>query len=425
MTRVRRPSGVTAWLLGATCLAQAFGAVLVAQPGMPDIKQMSGIPRPVTDLPDGAISVRVVRGELTNNVANQTVELRAGSSVLTQKTDQTGHAQFSGLTAGATVRATTEVDGERLESQDFVAPDKGGIRLMLVATDSSKAAPSSAAVTPPVAGAVVLGVQSRIVVEPVEDAVQVFFLLDISNAARVPVTPATPFVFEMPNGAANTTLLEGSSPLASVDGTRVTVASPLPPGQTFVEVACELAATSGEVTVTQVFPAAMEQLTVLVKKVGGTTLSSPMLAGQRDMPSDRDMFIAASGGAVAAGKPITFTVAGFPHHSTVPSTVALALAVVIVCIGIWGAGTTGDDPSLKIAEHKRQVARREKLFGDLVKLENERRSGRGDPRRQEARRAELVAALEQVYGALDDVGAGLEAGSRGGPSTPLDRPAAV
>src|SRR5579862_359583 len=50
------------------------GAKLAAQFQMPDPKQMSGIPRPVTDLPDHAISVRLIRGALSNNITNRSEE---------------------------------------------------------------------------------------------------------------------------------------------------------------------------------------------------------------------------------------------------------------------------------------------------------------------------------------------------------------
>ena len=65
---------------------------------MPDPKQMAGIPRPVDDLPNGAVSVRLIRGELSNNIASHPVELRVGSKVLTVKTDESGRAQFNDLT---------------------------------------------------------------------------------------------------------------------------------------------------------------------------------------------------------------------------------------------------------------------------------------------------------------------------------------
>jgi len=51
---------------------------LNAQPGgfaMPDPKEMSGIPRPVDDLPNGTVSVRLIRGSLSNNLTGHAVEL--------------------------------------------------------------------------------------------------------------------------------------------------------------------------------------------------------------------------------------------------------------------------------------------------------------------------------------------------------------
>src|SRR5262245_53997019 len=102
--------------LGCLCVLGASG--MQAQFQMPDPKQMSGIPRPVTDLPDRSISVRVIRGELSNNIPNQPVQLRVGDKVLTAKTDEAGRAQFDKVTAGATVKASTDVGSEHLESQE-------------------------------------------------------------------------------------------------------------------------------------------------------------------------------------------------------------------------------------------------------------------------------------------------------------------
>src|SRR6266545_8175472 len=104
------------------CVLCSFLCVLCAsrsdaQFQMPDPKQMSGIPRPVTDLPDKSISVRVIRGELSNNIPNQPVELRVGGKVLTARTDDSGRAQFDKVTPGATVKASTDVGAEHVESQ--------------------------------------------------------------------------------------------------------------------------------------------------------------------------------------------------------------------------------------------------------------------------------------------------------------------
>src|SRR5438094_7026976 len=160
----RRSSRVAMFILCVLGVLCGGSALVLAQIQMPDPKQMSGIPRPVTDLPDRAVSVRLIRGSLSNNITNFPVELHVGSQVKTVRTDDAGRAQFNDAPAGATVTAVAVVDGERLESQEFAVPASGGIRLLLVATDKSKAvAPGSAA---PVSGRVTLGNQSRIVIEP-------------------------------------------------------------------------------------------------------------------------------------------------------------------------------------------------------------------------------------------------------------------
>ena len=367
---------------------------------MPDPKQMSGIPRPVTDLPEGSISVRVIRGELSNNLKDQTVELRVGGKVLTAKTDENGRAQFDKVAAGATVKASTDVGSEHLESQEFPAPAQGGIRLMLVATDPSKA-PTTEPGAPAITGDVVISGESRIVVEPVEEAAQVFYLLDLANNARVPVNPRTPFTFELPKDAERAGIMQGSSPNAAVEGTKVTVAGPFPPGHTYVQVGWQIGAGGGSVDVVQRFPVTMEQLAIVVKKTGATSLSSPQVKEQRELPAQGEIFIAATGGAIAGGQPLEFHIDGIVHHSRAPRLAALLLAGMIVIGGVWAGGRSNDDGSARAAERKRLIARRDRLFNDLVRLEQDHRSGRADARRYATRREELVAALENVYSALD------------------------
>jgi hypothetical protein len=126
------------------CVFGVLGDSALAQFEMPDPKQMSGIPRPVDDLPAGSVSVRLIRGDLSNNITNHPVELHVGSRVETVATDENGRAQFDKLPAGETLRAVAVVDGERLESQEFEVPSTGGIRLMLVASDGQTAAPPAA-----------------------------------------------------------------------------------------------------------------------------------------------------------------------------------------------------------------------------------------------------------------------------------------
>jgi hypothetical protein len=205
-----------------------------------DPRQMAGIPRPVDDLPTGSVSVRLIRGQLANNISGHPIDLQVDDKVVTVKTDEGGRAQFDKLRPGATLKAVAIVDGERLESQTFRAPAQGGIRVMLVATDSSRAeaaAPAPAAVP----GQIVLGGETRIVIEGADEALEVYYLLDIENRAAEPVIPAAPFAFEMP---AVGSLLNGSSKLAVVEGRRVQVNGPFPPGRTLVQVAYRLPVTT-------------------------------------------------------------------------------------------------------------------------------------------------------------------------------------
>ena len=380
--------------LGVLCGA-AF-----AQFQMPDPKQMAGIPRPVDDLPAGSVSVRLIRGQLSNNIASHPVELHfANGRVLTVNTDDAGRAQFDKLPAGSPIKAVAVVDGERLESQEFPAPAQGGIRLMLVATDKSAGAPPAA--RPAVSGQVTLGDNTRIILEPGDDSVELYYVLEVVNNGTAPVNPTTPFVFDMPKGALSTTILDGSSALARNKGLHVSLAGPIPPGRTMVQVVCQMPADTGSLEISQTFPASLDRVAVLVKKVGDTKLVSPQVERQQDFPSEGGVIIGGMGGALTAGQPLSLSLTDLPHHSPAPRWTALGLAGTVVLLGVWAASRPQDRTHAD-AERKRLVARREKLFGELVRLEQDRRTGRGDAARSTARRDELIASLEHIYGALDD-----------------------
>jgi hypothetical protein len=367
---------------------------------MPDPKQMSGIPRPVDDLPMGSISVRLIRGSLSNNITKFPVEMHIGSKVVTVQTDADGRAQFDHLSPASTVKAVAVVDGERLESQEFQVPDRGGVRLMLVATDKEKAArDAAAAAAPAVVGQVVLGDESRVIVEPGDETLSVYYLLTITNSASTPVKTAAPFFFAMPTGATGTTVLEGSSPQARADGPRVYFDGPFPPGNTSVQVACSLPVYSDTVQISQAFPATFQQLAVIARKQGGIKLSSPQLLRQQDMPTNGEVAIVAEGGTIPAGQPFVLTITGLPHHSVAPRYLSLSLAFGIALIGVWAASRP--NAGAVKADKQQVIAKREKLFQELVRLENDRRNNRGERSRYVERREALIASLEQLYGSLD------------------------
>jgi hypothetical protein len=223
------------------------------------------------------------------------------------------------------------------------------------------------------------------------------------------VNPPQPFTFEVPRGAQGLSILEGPPGKATVEGRTVLVEGPFRPGKTPLQVAYGLRATTGSVAVEQQFPAELEHLAVIVRKLGDAKLTSPNISRQQEMPAEGETYIAAAGaGAIPAGQTITLNVTGLPHHSVVPRYLALALAGIIILAGIVALRRPVEGDSAA-AERKRLVARRERLFQDLVKLEQDHRRGRVDVARYSERRQALMESLEHVYGALDGGDSGVAA----------------
>ena len=86
-------------------------------------------------------------------------------------------------------------------------------------------------------GALSFGNNTRFAIEFQDDTIAVFYLLEIVNSSGAPVTPASPLVINLPAEAVGASLLEGASPLAVVNGPRVSIAGPLPVGVTPVPIA--------------------------------------------------------------------------------------------------------------------------------------------------------------------------------------------
>ncbi|MDP6582073.1 MAG: hypothetical protein QF681_15570 [Vicinamibacterales bacterium] len=380
-----------------------------------DPSQMSGIPRPDPNLPDGVITVRVLRGSFANNVVEHPVELRAGDMVSTVDTDAEGRATFSSPRAGSQVQVATSLDGERLESDLFQAPDRGGVAVMLVGVVPG-GDPSAAPVARP--GRVTFGQDSRILIELGEENIEVYYLLDVLNVADAPVEPETPFEFRLPSGAQAGTVLQGSTPRTIIDGPEVSVSGAFAPGLTPVRVAYILPYSSGSLVLSQTFSADFDQLLVFVEKWGAMDVASRLIDRRGEMPADASggsPLLRAEGARVAAGLPVELELSGLPHHSGWPRTVALSLSSLIVALGLWGAsGTGGSDTETQRIEVLQ--ARREKLFADLVKTERQHRQGKMGATRYGTRRAELFSQLERVLRDLDE---GLAPGTIGtGESTP-------
>jgi hypothetical protein len=383
---------------------------------MPDPSLIHGRAIPASELPTGTVTVRVVREALGNNVVGQDVQLTVGGATRTARTDDQGRAAFADLPRGTEGRAEATVDGERLISEAFTVPASGGLRVILVAGLEEAARrkaqeAAAAAAAPPVRGAVVLGPNSRVLMEFRDDALQVFYILDVVNNARARVDIGGPLIIDLPSGAAGATMLQGSSPAASVSGDRVTVTGPFAPGTNSVQVGFQLRYERSILTVEQRWPAALEQLTVALEKVGASSMTSPQFSTVGEVRAESGTpFLLASGPAIPAGGTLSLQLVNLPVHSRTPRYVALGLAVTIVGIGAWfavGARTR------RAESGRRLVARREKLLAELAGLEERRlRKGGVCSAPEQARRQRLVAELEQIYGELDEVGTGPQGGGR-------------
>lgn len=404
-----RGARVVSW---GVVVAVVCGVGAAAGQAVPDAAQMAGMPLATPELPDGVVTVRLVREQLGNNIAGHPVTLRGRARAWTATTDGQGRASFADVPAGTRVRAEATVEGEVLASQEFAVPARGGVRVVLVAglaAAETGPAPGAAGPLPPQPGTVVIGGDSRLIFEFQGDELRGFYLLDVVNPAPAPVDTGGPLIVDLPTGAARAALLEGSAALATVRGGRLTLAGPFPPGVSSFQVGFAMPYRGQRLRLAQTWPAVVEELLVAVQKVGDLSMRSPQFTAQRDVPVDGSrVFLMAQTRRLEAGEPLVLDLDGLPHESTVLRDLVLALAVLIVALGGWAALAR---PGAGAAPAGTLEARRERLFAELVALEEDRRTGRLDVDAVDRRRGALVAELEQIYGQLDRPagGAGLAA----------------
>lgn len=400
MTRVRANS-----VLVVVALALS-AAVASAQVAMPDARQMSGVPLPAGDLANGTVTVRVVRERMGNNVPNQEVTLVTPDGNVSGVTDAQGRAEFTSVTPGAKVTASTTIDGETLRSQEFTVPTTGGVRVALVAgaakaADAEAAANAAAAAAPARPGAVVFGPDTRIVLEFQNDDPTFFYIFSIVNNARTPVAPPAPLALALPAKAEQASLVSGPPGLARLDDGVLHIAGPFPPGQTAFQVAFRLPLTS-TIRLTQAWPAPVEGLLVAAQKAGGLVMASPQLSGIREGDNGGQTFLVGTGGRLNEGQAVDLTFSNVPAPPAWPFWSAIAAFVLgLGWIG-WALTSSGLDTG---REREALVAERERLLGAIAALDAEARA-RGADQKRDAKRERLMHAVEQVYARLDELPGG-------------------
>jgi hypothetical protein len=397
--------GFGIWLLG-------FGISSHAQQ-MPDPSVIHGRALPASELPDGTVTVRVVREALGNDAPGQRVRVTVGGTTRTATTDAQGRAQFTGLPQGE-ARAEATVDGEALQSQPFAVPTSGGLRVILVAglaraAERKQKEEAAASAAPPTKGAVVFGGESRIVMEFDEDTLWMYYLLEIINSARTRVDIGAPLQIELPPEATGARLYMGSTEglQAEIDGTHVTVRGPFASGTTSLNIQFSLRYTSATHTIAQQFPVPLQSTIVGVEKIGRLGMTSPQFSTVAEVPGERGtVYVLGRGGAVSPGTALTLTLSNLPVHGSTGRYVALGLALLIIGIGGWLAMNAHTSAG---ASRRALVGRRDTLLAELAQLEAKRREGSIPLDRAERRRERILAELEHIYAELDAT-----AGPRGG-----------
>jgi hypothetical protein len=402
------------WALSIAAALVLAGTALAQD--MPDPSLMHGRALPAPELADGTVTVRVMREAIGNNVPGQRVEVIIGGTRRSATTDDQGRAEFDNLPRGDEARAEVTVDGEPLVSQPFRVPRSGGIRVVLFAGIEKAAArkkleEDAAAAGPAVKGIVVFGSNTRVLMQFRDDTLEIYYVLEILNTARSRVDIGGPLTIEFPTGATGATALEGSSPTATVSPQRVIITGPFASGTTLVQVAFRMPYDSSDVTIEQVWPAALQQVTVGVEKVNNLSISSPQFTSANDVTADGgDVFVLGRGGALKAGDKTTVTLSNLPVHSRVPRYVALAIAGALGLVGVWLAMTRNTG---QVEARQALIKRRDTLLSQLEQLESKRRAGTVEPHGYSTRRQRIYGELERIYGELDEVGAGPDGGGEG------------
>ncbi len=398
MIRSRLAAAVAVWLLTAASAS--------AQVAMPDARQMSGVPLPAGELANGTVTVRVVRERMGNNVPNQEVTLATPDGNVSGVTDAEGRAEFTSVTPGSRVTASTTIDGEVLRSQEFTVPTAGGVRVALVAgaakaAEAEAAANAAAAAQPARPGAVVFGPDTRIVLEFQNDDPTFFYIFSVVNNARTPVAPASPLALALPDAAEQASLVSGPPGLARLDDGVLHLSGPFPPGQTAFQVAFRLPLTS-TIRVSQAWPAPVEGILVAAQKAGGLVMTSPQLAGIREGDNGGQMFLVGTGGRLNEGQAVELTFSNVPAPPAWPFWSAIAAAVAGLAWMAWAIASSGPDHE---RERHALGVERERLLGAIAALDAETRARGADPKR-DAKRERLMAAVEQIYARLDELPGG-------------------
>ena len=320
--------------------------------------------------------------------------------VLEKLTDAAGRVRFDELVTGegAGYVAVAEHEGLRLGTQPFRMPTDSGMRGHIVALRRTTETT-----------ALQLDPRSKVILQVREDAVTVMMALYVRNTSQDIFDGGEGgLVIPLPEAAVGAQELEGSEPLDISPGQGVRLKSPIPPDSaatfvTHVRFGYVLPSEgSDEIELRQVFPIPLPDPFLLVPANSGLQLEGAGVQRLKDETDGQgDKVHAYSVPAIAASGALNVRISGVPARDFTGRTIAATLSVLLLVAGVAfaGRGGAGDKAA---AERDSLAERREKLFAELVAVEQQRKA-EGEPKaaasngRLGDRRRELVTKLESVY----------------------------
>ena len=294
-----------------------LSAPAVRRAQMPDPSQMNGLSMPTPDLPNGTVSVRVIRGQLTNNLQGVAVDLIGAGEPRHGQTGADGRALFSGVPAGSTVHAVAAVNGERRESQPFEVPAQGGVRTILVFSETTSAPWSGAPTTGPppapgvTAGTATLSIGGRLTRRRRVQRRHAAGLLSPRNRQPRPDRGLTIERTRLRHatGAEGTTVLEGST-RRPTQGTESHRDGPVSAGRHAAPDRVSPGVLRQGSDAQHHVSAAMDLVAVAVQRLGPMSLKSPQLTRTSETALSGQPFIMGTGPGIPAGTALSLQLLG-------------------------------------------------------------------------------------------------------------------
>ena len=316
-------------LLGIGLVSLALASSVAAQP---DPSQMSGLPLPDGELPDGTISVRVIRGQLTNNVQDHPVDLHQGDIV----TDRHHRCQRPGDVSHAESRCRG-ICGDRARRPAYPVPAVRGTRARWCAPHARGRGRSDGACA--TGGAGIRDIWERIVDPDRAGRGNRRGLLPARRAQYGPGAGragGADCLRTCRRGRSRPPCCRDRRPGRSRRDRASSCPDRFPPGVTPLRVGYVLPYTSGSLVVSQRFPANLEALVMMVEKWGAMDVASKQISRRGDLSvaeSGGTPYLLAGGPLIPAGEPLAFELTGLPHHNRMPTNLALVIAVGMLAIG--------------------------------------------------------------------------------------------